>query len=448
MICSGLEYPRFGRSLEFEQHLGRYSLGTSSHKCTSKDVERTYFTSSIKVIKIYKIMGASQVSKKQSGVSKGTKSSQVKVTQAQILKILLKCSVGIDVSKASLSACFSTIDTQQRVVHVSNKTFSNTASGHKALLSWAKRLYEVSLKGHSEAQKGLIPLCYLMEATGVYYEVLAYFLHQESQQLSVLVPNKVKNFAKSLDIKTKTDKVDAQTIAQMMLERQLSPWHPPSTCMNTLKHLTRERESLVEQKTAALNRLHALKIEAEPCKSSIKRINELVKFFDKQINATNKEINKTIDTDAILAQKVKNVTTIPGVGILVAATVIAETNGFENFNNRGQLVSYAGYDVVENQSGQMEGKTRISKKGNAHIRRILHNASLSAVRYIPEIGNLQQRVFNTTKIKMKGYVAAQRKLLILIYTLYKNDSTFIHNYANQNTESDANNNTDKYNNAG
>lgn len=387
-------------------------------------------------------MGASQVTKKQTAVSKGTKSIEVKVKQVQVLKILLKCSVGIDVSKLSLSACFSTIDSQQRVVQVSNKTFSNTASGHKALLSWAKRLYEVSLKGHSEAQKAVIPLCYLMEATGVYYEALAYFLHQEAQQLSVLVPNKVKNFAKSLDIKTKTDKADAQTIAQMMLERQLNPWFPPSESMNTLKHLTRERESLVEQKTAASNRLHALEIEAEPCKSSIKRLNELIKFFDKQINATYKELTKTIDADADLAQKVKNVTTIPGVGILVAATVIAETNGFEHFNNRAQLVSYAGYDVVENQSGQMEGKTRISKKGNAHIRRILHNASLSAVRCIPEIGNLQQRVFNTTKIKMKGYVAAQRKLLILIYTIYKNDSTFVHNYANQQPDTNADNTSD------
>lgn len=62
-------------------------------------------------------------------------------------------------------------------------------------------------------------------------------------------------------------------------------------------------------------------------------------------------------------------------------TVIAETNGFALIKNQRQLVSYAGYDVVENQSGKRAGKTKISKKGNSHIRRILHMPALNAVRY-------------------------------------------------------------------
>ena len=73
----------------------------------------------------------------------------------------------------------------------------------------------------------------------------------------------------------------------------------------------------------------------------------------------------------------------------------------------------------------MLGKTKISKKGNSRIRRILHMPSFSVVKYGElQFVNLNQRVFERTKIKMKGYVAVQRKLLILIYTLWRKDEIY------------------------
>jgi len=93
------------------------------------------------------------------------------------------------------------------------------------------------------------------------------------------------------------------------------------------------------------------------------------------------------------------------------------------------LVCYAGYDVIENQSGKRVGKTRISKKGNTHIRRIMHMASLNMVKYkVPVFLDLYERVFERTKIKMKAYVAIQRKLLCLFYTLWKNNTVYEANY--------------------
>lgn len=115
---------------------------------------------------------------------------------------------------------------------------------------------------------------------------------------------------------------------------------------------------------------------------SCKQIFGHIAFLDKQIKAVNKDIEQTIADNPELAKKIENVTSIPGVETIVAATVIAETNGFEHFNNRAQLVSFAGYDVVQNQSGKKEGLTRISKKGNTHIRRILYFAALSSSKYI------------------------------------------------------------------
>jgi transposase len=115
--------------------------------------------------------------------------------------------------------------------------------------------------------------------------------------------------------------------------------------------------------------------------------------------------------------------------LLTAATIIAETNGFALFNNQKQLTSYAGYDVVENQSGKRTGKTRISKQGNSHIRRILHMPAFTAVRKnVPVCKALHERLTAKGKKKMVAYVAVQKKLLLLIYTLWKKNEAWKQSY--------------------
>lgn len=132
----------------------------------------------------------------------------------------------------------------------------------------------------------------------------------------------------------------------------------------------------------------------------------------------------TIINDPVLKSKFEKISIIKGVGLITFAVIISETNGFELFNNVAQLTSYAGYDVAENQSGSKNGKTRISKKGNAHIRRVLHLPAFTAVKYELSFKTFYERVYGNTHIKMKAYVAVQRKLLSLIYTLWKNDSNY------------------------
>ena len=97
-----------------------------------------------------------------------------------------------------------------------------------------------------------------MEATGVYYENLAHHLHKLKQPVCVLLPNKVTHFAKSLNVKTKTDKVDARVIARMGAERNLSNWVPPLPLFKQLRDLTRGYSELMKEKTVFTNRLDAL----------------------------------------------------------------------------------------------------------------------------------------------------------------------------------------------
>jgi hypothetical protein len=118
-----------------------------------------------------------------------------------------------------------------------------------------------------------------------------------------------------------------------------------------------------------------------------------------------------------------------GLGILTLSTVLAETNGFTLFNNYKQLVSYAGYDVVEAQSGTRVGKTKISKRGNSRIRRALHMPSLVVIQCkVKPFKDLYDRTYEKHAIKMKSYVAVQKKLLIMIYHLWNKNEVYDANY--------------------
>src|SRR3954451_6175935 len=151
----------------------------------------------------------------------------------------------------------------------------------------------------------------------------------------------------------------------------------------------------------------------------------LIKTIEGQIKDTEAAIAAHLAKDKEVAKLVEGITLIKGVGVLTIAIVLAETNGFALFKNIPQLISFAGYDIVENQSGNHIGKTRISKKGNGHIRRCLHMPALAVVRYqqSPFI-QLFNRTLHRHGIKMKSYVAVQKKLLVLMYVMWKKKEAY------------------------
>ena len=132
-----------------------------------------------------------------------------------------------------------------------------------------------------------------------------------------------------------------------------------------------------------------------------------------------------------MKEEIDRMMTIPGIGELTAVIILAETNGFDLFKNYKQLVSYAGFDVVESQSGARIGKTKISKKGNSRIRRALHMPSLVVITYKEKpFLDLFERTYEKHGVKMKSYVAVQKKLLTMIYYLWKKNEMYNPDYQN------------------
>ena len=145
----------------------------------------------------------------------------------------------------------------------------NSTRGFNQLLKWARRQTNVNP-----------PVAFVMEATGIYYESLAYHLHTLGQRVSVLLPNKVKHFGKSLNLKCKTDRVDARLSAQLGTERQLPAWQPPAPVFKALRELTRHCTDLKQTRTVLLNRLNALLSAHEPQTFVLKSHREMIRKFD------------------------------------------------------------------------------------------------------------------------------------------------------------------------
>lgn len=331
---------------------------------------------------------------------------------------LIKYVFGIDVSKDTFETSFGSINVEQKSEISASKTFKNNDKGFNDLLNWVKG-----------SAKEKVPIWFVMEATGVYFENLAFYLAEQKFNINVILPTKSKHYKMSTEIKSKNDRIDAQTLTMLGLERQLEPWNMPAENMRTFKELSREYESLKEMGTQIKNKIHAKISSYKPNKASIERLKKHLSLLEKQQSDIVKELKDLVKSLPEVEQKLSLIEkSLKGVGFLTLIRIFSETNGFAFITNAKQLTSYAGLDIVENQSGKRQGETRISEKGNSHLRNALYMPSLSVIRYVNKYKALYIRICEKNKYKKKGITAVMRKLLTLIYTLWKNNQPFIPDY--------------------
>jgi transposase len=326
--------------------------------------------------------------------------------------------IGIDISKASFVACICYSQENGSLRYSEVRTFKNQKPGFNQLFRWVRKQCDANHE-----------IVFLMEATGVYYEPIAYHLNALKQRVHVVLPNTSKHYFLSLNIKTKTDKIDAKILSRFGVERSHKEWQPPSPKIIELRNLTRYYVQLQEQKTA-LNNIKQSKENAHEVQKFILQSNKkLIDQIDKQLKLCKYRVEALVNSDEQLKKKIGKVLTIKGLGLITVATVVAEALGFEQVKNVKQLVSYAGYDIVQRESGtSIKGKTKISKKGNRYIRNALYFPAMVSCRYNPDLKQTYLRIIQKKPSKMIGQVAIQRKLLILIYTLWKNNTEFITGY--------------------
>jgi len=323
--------------------------------------------------------------------------------------------VGIDVSKDEIHVCLKESLGKGKSITKSSCKLKNTPEGFKDLL-----------QKYSKYSQSIL---FVMEATGSYYEDLAYYLYDLGMSVVVVLPNKIKHFAKSLNLKSKTDKIDASLIADYALSRELVCWKPMNKIYRQLRDMSRELLSIKKDMVRAKCQLHAMihSHEKNNCVMSLKQ--KQIDFYEESISFLEENIKKLVETDQEFKERVDKLTTIKGVRLITAVSILCETNGFELFSNARQVTSYAGLDVALKESGTFKGKANISKRGNARIRSILYMPALSASFHNSKLRPVYERIAERNPTtKRKGIVAIMRKLLILMYILWKKNETFDPNH--------------------
>lgn len=336
-------------------------------------------------------------------------------------KSVLKYGIGVDMGKKKFHGCIivQRQDDVQKIV--STKQFDNTPSGHKAFYEW--------LNKHRKDKTVAYQI--LIEVTGVYHENLLYYLYDKDVVVCVEMPKRVKRYLQSIGQYSKTDKLDSKGIAKMACERKLKRWQPLSKHIRELRALLRHRKSLIKSKVQFQNQLHAIEYSSLEGKGVKKSLKKSIATIAEQIKQIEKQILQMAQKDEELSEQIEMIVdSTPGLGLISVLTIVAETNGFCEFESVKQLESYAGFDVIENSSGNHKGKTKISKRGNVHLRTATYMPTVTIIgqKIDPFYSFYLRIVKKSGGIKKKAMVAVQRKLLVIVYTLWKKKEEFDPNY--------------------
>ncbi|MCA1850380.1 MAG: IS110 family transposase [Acidobacteria bacterium] len=311
--------------------------------------------------------------------------------------------LGIDIAKLKFNVCL--IKKEGKLKH---KLFANNAAGFEQLREWLSR-----------QGVGRVHAC--LEATGTYSEPLALYLIEGGHHVSLVNPAAVKAFAASRLSRTKTDRVDAELIARFTVAQAPPAWVPPATEVRQLQALMRRLESLVEMRVMEENRLTS-GITVEVVRQSVE---EHLSYLDTEIKRTEELIRTHINNHPTLKQQSQLLDSIPGIGETTAALLLSEITDIKQYRSARQVAAYAGLVPRERQSGtSVRGRTRLSKIGNARLRRALYFPAITAIRCSPFFQGWVEGLRSRGKSKMSVICAVMRKLLHLAYGVLKTGRAF------------------------
>src|SRR5580700_9264318 len=317
--------------------------------------------------------------------------------------------MGIDVAKATLDFCLLS----------KNATLLWRGQLRNEAQAIGQFLAQMQARGYKLAQ---IHFC--CESTGVYGQRLVEALDQSALALSVLNPSQVKFFAISVLRRTKNDKVDAEIIARFCRERKPLATRPLRPIETQLKLLVRERDSRVVEQTREHNRAKKDPYQIELPKLIGRQRQQRLKQLQKELAQLDAEIDSLIASDERLKTQSQLLCSIPGIAKLTAAKLLSELAAKE-FQSARQLGAYAGLTPAECRSGySLYGKTRISKIGNAFLRKALYMPAAVARRWCkplkPWIAILENRKLHDLAIRG----AIMRKLLHIAFGVLANHQPF------------------------
>lgn len=330
--------------------------------------------------------------------------------QGKILGLGKVVGVGIDVSKDSLAVC---------LVYERGKeenSYSNDGGGIAELLERMK---------HSEG--GLKGYKVVMESTGRYHFLTAFELSQAGLDVRVVNPLLAKPYAQSRIRKVKTDKVDAQGLAEMAIKEQKLP---KAFSSNKRAILIRQKMGLLASLEKQLQSLQAIfngyfefqgvmGFESSPIEQQMLG---LVKSLGKQSDQLEQEINTLILEQPQNSKPQQCLDAIPGVSPSLAALLVQFLD--TDCQHPKQWIAFLGLDLSIHQSGRWVGKGKLSKRGSPYLRKRLYSAAWGASMNYPEFKNYYLQLKRQAHSHVEALLIIARKLLRIAFTCLKSNQTY------------------------
>jgi len=323
--------------------------------------------------------------------------------------------VGIDISARTFTAASMPSGQTPSKGQTFNQTHSDFAQLQRHLLS---------------LEPDPTAILVVMEATGTYWMRLALDLINAQIAVAVINPAQAHDFAKALLKRSKTDAIDAQSLAELAARLQPQPWTPPPAVSSELQQRLVHRDALVNVRTQFRNQLHALEQQPIIIERVRTRLQELIAHLDEQIAEVEQEIGAALEQDQAWASAAAHLASIKGLGMLTIAWLLTATSNFTLTTTPEAAANYAGLVPQLRQSGtSVRGRARIGHSGHARLRRALYMATLSAIHHNPVIKAFYQRLIAKGKAKKVAVCAAARKLLRIAWAVASKKHAFDPNYA-------------------
>ncbi len=319
-----------------------------------------------------------------------------------------KEAVGIDVSKKTLDAyCY------QGEVH---KAFVNDISGYKSLLKWVLKVTKAS------------EVFYCFENTGYYSLKLALYLHSQGIIYVEESPLKIKR--SSGIVKEKTDRLDACLIARYawFYREELQPSTVKSTSHLELGRLLALRDQLVRNNAGLKGTLKEMQVllSSPTTDAECIGLTRSIAYLQKQIKGIEVRIIDIIAADVSMSKNYQLLSSLKGVGLVVACQLIYHTGNFTRFNSWRAFSSYCGTAPFEHRSGtSIHRRKQCHYLGDRKMKSLLSMASVSAIQHDSELRLYYKRKLAEGKDKMIAINNVRNKLIARAFAVIKRGTPYV-----------------------
>jgi len=315
---------------------------------------------------------------------------------------------GIDVSKAVLD-----VAAHCEGQDLAPAQFANNAAGHGKLIAWLTK----------RGRRARV----VLEATGTYSLDIALALHRAARvEVMVVNPRAVKQFTGALMQRAKTDLTAAVALREYVRRMAFVAWQPPAAAVLELRGVARRIAALVVERTRERNRLHAAQVPQETVAIVVNDLEVNLRHLARRIERLTEQARGLIAANAALQGAYDRLTSISGIAVHSAVQLLPELLVLPADMTVRQWVAHAGLDPRPYQSGtSVHKKVRISKVGNANIRRILFMPALVAVQREAHVKAFFDQLVARRKTPLQAYVAVMRKLLHAIHGMFRTHTDFV-----------------------